>query len=99
MKPTGILLGIVLLLAAGGCSNSDDRALSENEDRIHRVRNTEFTGEHLRVFLTLPDGTERSVNSADDAVGPPRPPSPATGRGTGPSSSKPTPGRPSPMPW
>ena len=31
-------------------------------------RNTEFFGPRLRVFLTLQDGTEVSVNTADDAV-------------------------------
>ncbi len=73
MKPIGIFLGIVLLLAAGGCADRDEQALSKDEDGIHRGRNTEFSGEHLRVFLTLPDGTDLSVNSADDAVGSPRP--------------------------
>ena len=65
MKPIGIFLGIVLLLAMGACSNSDDPA-TEVEDSIQRVRNSEFTGERLRVFLTLEDGTDLSVDSAED---------------------------------
>lgn len=67
MKPIAVLLGIVLMLTMGACSNSDDPT-AEAEDRIQRVRNSEFTGDRLRVFLTLRDGTELSVNSADDAV-------------------------------
>lgn len=65
MKPIGIFLGIVLLLTMGACSNSDDPA-TEVEDSIQRARNSEFTGERLRVFLTLEDGTDLSVNSAED---------------------------------
>ena len=70
MKPTAILLTVVLALTAGACMRRDDPPplAEEDEGRIHHVRNSEFSGPHLRVFLTLEDGTDVSVNSADDAV-------------------------------
>ena len=40
----------------------------EDEGSIRHVRNTEFSGPYLRVFLTLDDGTDLSVNSTDDAI-------------------------------
>ena len=64
-----VSLAMVLLLTAGACSRRDDPPpLAEDEGRIHHVRNSEFSGPNLRVFLTLEDGTDVSVNSADDAV-------------------------------
>lgn len=39
------------------------------EEGIRFERNSEFAGPHLRVFLTLLDGSEASVNTADDAIG------------------------------
>ena len=59
-------LAIVLVLTAGACSRGDDPP--DDEGRIDRGRNSAFTGPRLRVFVTLEDGTEVSVNSADDAV-------------------------------
>ena len=65
MRPTVILLGIVLVLAVSGCTRSP---VDDDEDGIDFGRNTEFAGPALRVFLTLEDGREVSVNTADDAV-------------------------------
>ena len=68
MKPIAVLLCIAMTLGAGACSNRDDSPMADDEREIHYVRNSAFTGEHLRVFLTLEDGTDLSVNSVDDAV-------------------------------
>ena len=67
-KPTAILLAIVLALTAGACSRRDDAPPPADEGTIDFERNSEFAGPRLRVFLTLEDGTEVSVNTADDAV-------------------------------
>ena len=64
MRPTDILLGIVLVLAVSGCARSPD----DDEGSIDFGRNSEFSGPALRVFLTLEDGREVSVNTGDDAV-------------------------------
>ena len=68
MKPIAIFLSIALALGAGACSSSNDSSMADEERKIRHVRNSAFTGEHLRVFLTLEDGTDLSVNSADDAI-------------------------------
>lgn len=65
MKPIAILLGIVLALTSGACSRIRQ---APDEDRIHHARNSEFSGPHLRVFVTLEDGTDVSVNTAEDAI-------------------------------
>ena len=62
------LLGVVAMLTAGGCTNSDDPVAGSDEGSIKFTRNSEFSGPRLRVFLDLPDGTPVSVNVADDAV-------------------------------
>ena len=62
-----VSLAVLLVLTASACARRDDPQATD-EGRIHHVRNSEFSGPHLRVFLTLEDGTEVSVNSADDAV-------------------------------
>ena len=67
-KPTAILLAIILALTSSACSRRDDPPPPADEDRIHFERNTEFSGPRLRVFLSLRDGTEVSVDTADDAV-------------------------------
>ena len=67
MKPIVIVLAIVLMLAAGACTRNDSPP-SADEGAIGFERNTEFSGPRLRVFLTLADGSEVSVNTADDAV-------------------------------
>ena len=67
MKPAAFLLGIVLMLTAGACSRRDNPPPAD-EVTIDFKRNTEFSGPHLRVFLTLEDGNEVSVNTTDDAV-------------------------------
>ena len=69
MKQTTTLLGIVLVLSATACSRHDDPPQTVDEGTIDFVRNSEFSGPRLRVFLTLEDGSEVSVNTTDDAVG------------------------------
>ena len=68
MKPIVILLGIVLVLTASACARRDDPPPAADEGTIDFVRNTEFSGTRLRVFVTLEDGNEVSVNTTDDAV-------------------------------
>ena len=68
MKPTVILLSIVLVLTATACARRNDLPPPVDEGTIDFVRNTEFSGPRLRVFLTLEDGSEVSVNTTDDAV-------------------------------
>ena len=68
MKPVAILLAIVLALTAGACARSDNPPASADEGDIDFVRNSEFSGPRLRVFLTLAGGSEVSVNTSDDAV-------------------------------
>ena len=68
MRKTVLLLGTVLLLSATGCMRSTFHDRDNDEGSITFVRNTEFSGPNLRVFLTLEDGREVSVNTTDDAV-------------------------------
>ena len=63
-----ISLAVVLMLAAGACSRRDEAPPPADEGTIDFGRNSEFSGPHLRVFLTLDDGTDVSVNTTDDAV-------------------------------
>ena len=65
MKPTAILLGIFLVLTVGACARRDD---PPPEGRISHERNSTFDGQVLMVFLMLEDGTEATVNTADDAL-------------------------------
>lgn len=64
MRQTVILLGMILVLAVSGCARSP----TEEESPIDFERNSEFSGPTLRVFVTLEDGREVSVNTTDDAV-------------------------------
>ena len=59
-----ILMLLVLVLALTACG-SHDRLV---DDSIQFERNSEFDGATLRMFLTLDDGTEVSVNTADDVI-------------------------------
>lgn len=72
MKPIAIPFVLILALAASACTYRSDLPPSApkgaEEDDIHFERNTEFTGPRLRVFVTLEDGGEVSVNTADDAI-------------------------------
>ena len=68
MKPIVILLGIVLVSTTGACIGREEAPQTAQEGTIDFQRNTEFSGPHLRVFLTLEDSREASVNTADDAV-------------------------------
>ena len=60
-----VLMCAMLALALNGCAG--DQA-AEGDRGIEYVRNSEFRGPYLRVFLTLRDGRDVSVNTADDAV-------------------------------
>ena len=64
MRPFPFLLLAVLALGACG-----DRTASTSDDRFRLERNTEFDGAKLRVFVTLNDGSEASVNTADHVIG------------------------------
>ena len=66
MRHAATLPCIVLMLTASACGTGP-QATSDDEG-IRFERNSEFQGPHLRVFLTLKDGTDVSVNTADDAV-------------------------------
>ena len=65
VEATVPLLLALLALSLTAC----ERGTQDAEDRILFQRNSEFAGPHLRVFLTLQDGSETSVNTADDAIG------------------------------
>ena len=62
-RPVAILFASVLVLTA--CVGGGDR-LPETDDSLQLERNTEFDGATLRLFVTQDDGTELSVNTADD---------------------------------
>ena len=64
MRLMRILLGMALVLGVSGCVGSP----ADDEGGIDFGRNSEFAGPKLRVFLTLEDGREVSVNTTDDAV-------------------------------
>ncbi|MDE0332283.1 MAG: hypothetical protein OXL41_10485 [Nitrospinae bacterium] len=64
MKYIPVLFVMSLLLTA--CYGSG--VVPPAEDRIQLERNTEFDGESLRFFVTLPDGKVASVNTTDDAI-------------------------------
>ncbi|MCY4440590.1 MAG: hypothetical protein OXE53_10330 [Deltaproteobacteria bacterium] len=59
-----ILLVVAVVLGMNGCAGSP----ADDEGGIAFERNSEFAGPTLRVFLTLEDGRDVSVNTADDAV-------------------------------
>jgi len=56
------------MLTASACARIGAAPPPRAEGEIHFTRNSEFAGPSLRVFLQLPDGSEASVNVADDAV-------------------------------
>ena len=57
--PVAVLVACVLALTACAGGNPPD-------DAFKLARNTEFDGEKLRFFVMSDDGTELSVNTADD---------------------------------
>ena len=65
MKPVPIPIVFTLALAVSACT---DRVFITPEDPIDFGRNSEFDGTNLRMFLSPDDGTEVSVNTADDAI-------------------------------
>ncbi|MDE0385271.1 MAG: hypothetical protein OXI22_15415 [Defluviicoccus sp.] len=76
-KPIAILLG--LALALGACSSGGDAPMAEDEGGIRFTRNSSFENRTLRVFLTLPDIGDRSVNQFDDGTLRGRPAAPIPG--------------------
>ncbi len=74
------LLFLLLALALGACSNHSGAPGPVMEDEgIVFETNAEFNGPRLRVFLTLEDGREVSVNTHDDAISGVAEPSPIPG--------------------
>ena len=69
-------LVVVAALTTSACANRD-RCPADGE--ICFQRNTEFSGPHLRVFVSGRDGKRLSVNTADDAVETRRRPTPIPG--------------------
>ena len=65
------LLPALLAVTVNACGMSDSSAtaMQDADDGIVFERNSEFSGPHLRLFLTLEDGREASVNTTDDAIG------------------------------
>ena len=53
------------MLVLTACVGGGD-PLPETDDSLQHERNTEFDGAKLRLFVTLDDGTEVSVNTTDD---------------------------------
>ena len=64
LRPAAIHLGMALVLSAGGCTRSP----ADGEGSIGFGRNSEFAGPALRVFVTLEDGRQVTVNTTDDAI-------------------------------
>ena len=65
MKPVPVPIVFALALALSACT---DRVLVPPEDFVQFERNSEFDGVNLRMFVSLDDGTEVSVNTADDVI-------------------------------
>ena len=59
---------LVAVLLASGCSRGDRHTVSEDDGPITYVRNSDFTGPRMEVFIELDDGRRATVNSLDDAV-------------------------------
>ena len=68
MRHAATLACIALALTTSACTNRAGQQDSADDEGISFERNSEFQGPHLRVFLTLKDGTEVSVSTTDDAV-------------------------------
>ncbi len=56
-------------LTACGTAGPPGTAMQDGDGEIAFERNSEFSGPRLRMFLTLQDGSEASVNTTDDAIG------------------------------
>ena len=65
MDHKAVFLVAALAVATSACSRTQTE---EDEGSISFERNSEFSGPELRVFVTLEDGREVSVNTADNAV-------------------------------
>lgn len=68
MKPAATLLAVITLLTASACARIGGSPPPPDQDGISFERNSEFSGPSLRVFVQLDDGSEASVNTADDAI-------------------------------
>ncbi len=68
MKPAATLLAVITLLTASACARIGGSPPPPDQAGISFERNTEFAGPSLRVFVQLDDGSEASVNTADDAI-------------------------------
>ena len=68
VKPAATLLAVILALTASACARIGAAPPPPVEDQIRFTRTSEFFGPSLRVFLQLEDGSEASVNTADDAI-------------------------------
>ena len=64
LKPIAILLGLVLILMAGGCTTE-----YREVRHINLERNSDFDGTKLRLYVTLTtDNRPISVNTEDDVI-------------------------------
>jgi hypothetical protein len=68
VKPAATLLAVITLLTASACARIGGSPPPPDQDGISFERNSEFSGPSLRVFVQLDDGSEASVNTADDAI-------------------------------
>lgn len=68
MKPAAALLAVITVLTASAWARIGGSPPPPDQAGISFERNTEFAGPRLRVFVQLEDGSEASVNTADDAV-------------------------------
>ena len=69
MRLRVIVLSIALAVTVSACARRNEPPPEPpSEGSIDFGRNSEFSGPRLRVFLTLEDGREVSVNTTDDAV-------------------------------
>ena len=64
MKPIPVLVIFALVLTITACSDP----VAPTEGSIRFERNSEFDGRSLRLFVSLEDGTEASVNTTDDVI-------------------------------
>ena len=64
----GSLLLALMAVTVGACTTGGSPGTAM-QDEIRFERNSEFSGPRLRMFVTLQDGSEASVNTTDDVIG------------------------------
>ena len=64
----GSLLLALMAVTVGACATGGSPGTAM-QDEIRFERNSEFSGPRLRMFVTLQDGSEASVNTTDDVIG------------------------------